>query len=152
MLCKNAYIITSGLVGSPLNDSWQKAPPLLSWTGRGSYSGNCEPGKKKRVFLIAYKCSHCTGFSLTDLLHKAVCWAGYLVSDSSSIVIDGEDWQWVLGLGIVGAVPMVVVALLEEGMVSGLMKEHRGRVSKNTYRFTFSYFYASSHNIRCRTK
>jgi len=36
-------------------------------------------------------------------------------------VVDSEDWQWVLGLGVVGAVPMVVVALLEEGVVSGLM-------------------------------
>lgn len=51
---------------------------------------------------------------MTDLLHR------YLISDSSSIVIDSEDWQWVLGLGIVGAVPMVIVALLEECMVSGL--------------------------------
>lgn len=48
----------------------------------------------------------------------------YLISDSSSIVIDCEDWQWVLGLGIVRAVPMVIVALLEEGMVGGLMRKH----------------------------
>lgn len=63
---------------------------------------------------------------MIDLLYIAVCCARYLISDSSSIVIDSEDWQWVLGLGIVGAVPMVVVALLEEGVVSGLMKKHRG--------------------------
>lgn len=37
-------------------------------------------------------------------------------------MIHGEDWHWVLGLGIVGAAPMVVVALLEEGVVCGLMK------------------------------
>lgn len=55
------------------------------------------------------------------LLHIAVCCAQYLISDSSSIVIDSEDWQWVFGLGIVGTVPMVIVALLEEGMVCGLM-------------------------------
>lgn len=55
------------------------------------------------------------------LLHIAVCCARYLISDSSSIVIDSEDWQWVFGLGIVGTVPMVIVALLEEGMVCGLM-------------------------------
>lgn len=64
------------------------------------------------------------------LVHKAVCYVGYLIGDSSSIVIDSKDWQWVLGLGIVRVVPMVVVALLEKGMVSGLMKEHRGRVPK----------------------
>lgn len=49
--------------------------------------------------------------------------ARHLISDSSSIVIDSEDWHWVLGLGIIGAVPMVIVALLEEGVVSGLMEE-----------------------------
>lgn len=38
-------------------------------------------------------------------------------------MINSEDWHRVLGLGIVGAVPVVIVALLEEGMVSGLMKE-----------------------------
>lgn len=73
------------------------------------------------------------------LLHKAACCAQYLVSDSSSIVIDSEDWQWVLGLGIVGTVPMVVVALLEEGMVCGLMgkkKEPHLNSSKKTHTFT----------------
>lgn len=35
-------------------------------------------------------------------------------------MIDGEDWHWVLGLGIKGTVPMVIVALLEECVVSGL--------------------------------
>lgn len=38
-------------------------------------------------------------------------------------MINSEDWHRVLGLSIVGAVPVVIVALLEEGMVSGLMKE-----------------------------
>lgn len=76
------------------------------------------------------------------LVHKAVCCVGYLIGDSSSIVIDSKDWQWVLGLGIVRVVPMVVVALLEKGMVSGLMKEHRG---KKTYRLTFR-FYTASYN------
>lgn len=64
------------------------------------------------------------------MVQKAVCCTRYLIGDSSSIVIDSKDWQWVLGLGIVGVVPMVVVALLKKGMVSGLMKEHRGRVPK----------------------
>lgn len=45
-------------------------------------------------------------------------------------MIDSEDWHWVLGFGIVGAVPMVVVALLEEGVVSGLMKKQRGTIPK----------------------
>lgn len=47
---------------------------------------------------------------------------GYLIRDSSSIVINGKDWQWVLGLGIVGTVPMVIMALLKEGMIGGLSK------------------------------
>lgn len=38
-------------------------------------------------------------------------------------MVDSEDWQWVLGLGIVGTVPMVIMALLEEGMVGGLRKK-----------------------------
>lgn len=49
--------------------------------------------------------------------------AGYLIRDGSSIVIDGKDRQWVLGLGIVGTVPMVIMALLEEGMISGLRRK-----------------------------
>ena len=44
----------------------------------------------------------------------------YLVGDSPSIVVDGENWQRNLGLVVVGAVSMVIVALLEEGVVSGL--------------------------------
>lgn len=77
--------------------------------------------------IFKYKCSHIISCCLTDLL----CCAEYLIGDSSSIVINSEDWKWVLGLGIVGAVPMVVVALLEEGVVSGL-KQHRGAI-KETY-------------------
>lgn len=66
-----------------------------------------------------------------------MCASKYLISDSTSVVIDGEDWQWVLGLGVVEAVPMVVVALLEEGMVGGLMREHtRGEING----FTAQYF------------
>lgn len=44
----------------------------------------------------------------------------YLIGDRSRVVIYREDWQRVLGLGIVGTVPMMVVALLQEGVVSGL--------------------------------
>lgn len=51
--------------------------------------------------------------------------AGYLIGDSSSVVVDSEDWQWVLGLGIVGTVPMVIMALLEEGMIGGLRKKSK---------------------------
>lgn len=40
-------------------------------------------------------------------------------------MIDSEDWHRVFGLGIVRAVSMVIVALLEEGVVSGLMDEQR---------------------------
>lgn len=35
-------------------------------------------------------------------------------------MVNSEDWQRVPGLGIVGAVSMMVVALLEECVVSGL--------------------------------
>lgn len=49
--------------------------------------------------------------------------AGYLICDSSSVVIDSEDWKWVLGLGVAGTVPMVIMALLEEGMICGLWKK-----------------------------
>lgn len=79
-------------------------------------------------------------------MRKAVCCAGYLIGDSSSVVIDSKDWQWVLGLGIVRVVPMVVVALLEKGMVSGLMKEHRGRVPKRQTHFTLP------HGIKCQSR
>lgn len=51
--------------------------------------------------------------------------AGYLIRDSSSIVVDSKDWQWVLGLGIVGTVPMVIMALLKEGMISGLRRKSK---------------------------
>ena len=51
--------------------------------------------------------------------------AGYLIRDSSSIVIDGKNWQWVLGLGIVGTVSMVIMALLEESMISGLRRKSK---------------------------
>lgn len=51
--------------------------------------------------------------------------AGYLICDGSCIVIDGKDWQWVLGLGIVGTVPMVIMALLEEGVISGLQRKSK---------------------------
>lgn len=132
MLCKRPlciiHLYESSGIGSPLNDSWQKAPPLLSGTGCGSCLGNCEPRKRNIFGCVQY---------LVDLPHKAVCAAKYLISYSTSIVIDGEDWHWVLGLGVVGAVPMVVVALLEEGMVGGLMKEHTGG---ETNRFTSQYF------------
>jgi len=52
-LCKKKSHQLSG-VGSPLSDSWQKAPPLLFGTGRGSYSGNYEPGEKSfyHVFIF----------------------------------------------------------------------------------------------------
>lgn len=46
----------------------------------------------------------------------------YLVSDSSSIVINGEDGHLFLGFGVVEAACMVVMALLEEGVVSGLFQ------------------------------
>lgn len=60
--------------------------------------------------------------------------AGYLIGDSSSVVVDSEDWQWVLGLGIVGTVPMVIMALLEEGMISGLReKRQNNKLSGGIY-------------------
>lgn len=55
-------------------------------------------------------------------------------------MIDSEDWHWVLRLGIIGAVPMVIVALLEEGVVSGLMEEERGSCF-------ICYFIYQFHNI-----
>lgn len=51
--------------------------------------------------------------------------AGYLIGDGSSVVVDGKDWQWLLGLGVVGAVPMVIMALLEEGVISGLRRKSK---------------------------
>lgn len=51
--------------------------------------------------------------------------AEYLIRDCSSIVIDGKDWQWVLGLGIVRTVPMMIMALLEEGMISSLRRKSK---------------------------
>lgn len=82
--------------------------------------------KKKEYYLNIVRCC------LTNWL---LC-AWYLIGDRSSIVVNSEDWQWVFGLGIAGAVPMVVVALLKEGVVSGL-KKHKG---------------ATRHLVTCRTK
>lgn len=48
-------------------------------------------------------------------------------------MIDSEDWQRLLGLGIVGAVPMVIVALLEKGMISGLMKKHTRTMTRSFF-------------------
>lgn len=45
-----------------------------------------------------------------------------LIGNGAGVVIHGEDWQRVLGFGVKGAVTMVIVALLEEGVVSGLVK------------------------------
>ena len=42
-------------------------------------------------------------------------------------MINSKDWKWAFGLGIVGAVPMVVVAFLEEGVVSGLKNKKNGK-------------------------
>lgn len=61
----------------------------------------------------------CVSVCAGDHLHQT---SGHLICDSSSVVIDSEDWQWVLGLGVVGTVPMVIMALLKEGMISGLRK------------------------------
>ena len=47
----------------------------------------------------------------------------YLVGDSPSVVPHREDWQGQLRLGVAGVVTMVIVALLEEGVVCGLVRK-----------------------------
>ena len=46
----------------------------------------------------------------------------YLVGDGPSIVSHGEDGQGQLRFGIAWVVTMVIVALLEEGVVCGLVR------------------------------
>ena len=43
-----------------------------------------------------------------------------LVGDGAGIVVNSEDGQRDLGLGVERAVAMVIVALLQEGVVGGL--------------------------------
>jgi len=50
----------------------------------------------------------------------ALCHFYYLVSYTASIVIDSKLWQWHFWLGVKGVVSMMIVALLKEGVVSGL--------------------------------
>lgn len=78
------------------------------------------------------------------VLYKVACYARHLISDRSSIVIDSEDWHWVLGLGIVGAVPVVVVALLEEGVVRGLMNKHRGTIHNTQRDLVFNILHSTT--------
>lgn len=47
----------------------------------------------------------------------------YLVGDGPGIVPHREDWQGQLRLGIARVVTMVIVALLEEGVVCGLVRK-----------------------------
>ena len=49
----------------------------------------------------------------------------YLIGDCSCIVINGENWEWNFGLGVVRTVTVVIVTLLKEGVVSGLEQIER---------------------------
>lgn len=54
-------------------------------------------------------------------------------------MVNSEDWQRVPGLGIVGAVSMMVVALLEECVVSGLSVTYPHNHPRRTIKLYFKF-------------
>lgn len=65
-------------------------------------------------------------------------------------MVNSEDWQRVPGLGIVGAVSMMVVALLEECVVSGLSGTYPHNHPRRTIMLYFKV--KTTTTQRCREK